>query len=92
MGRRDNGEGSVRKLSDGYWECVTQSKYINPQTCKPKRFKRKGKTEKEAKASAKAARDAWEKEIEKKVISDKNEREMRNLELETKKDEKNKII
>lgn len=65
MGRRDNGEGSARKLSDGSWECVTQSKYINPQTCKPKRFKRKGKTEKEAKASAKAARDAWEKEIEK---------------------------
>ena len=41
---------------------------------------------------AKIAKEQLEKETGKKVISDKNAREMRNLELETKKDEKNKII
>ena len=41
---------------------------------------------------AKIAKEQLEKETGKKVISYKNEREMRNLELETKKDEKNKII
>ena len=41
---------------------------------------------------AEIAKEQLEKETGKKVISDKNAREMRNLELETKKDEKNKII
>ena len=41
---------------------------------------------------AKIAKEQLEKETGKKVISGRNAREMRNLELETKKDEKNKII
>ena len=41
---------------------------------------------------AKIAKEQLEKETGKKVISDRNAREMRNLELEKKKDEKNKII
>lgn len=65
MSREENREGSVRKLSDGSWECITQSKYLNPKTGNPKRFKRKGKTEKEARTASKMARDAWEKEFEK---------------------------
>lgn len=65
MSREENREGSVRKLSDGSWECITQSKYLNPKTGNPKRFKRKRKTEKEARTSSKMARDAWEKEFEK---------------------------
>lgn len=65
MSREENREGSVRKLSDGSWECITQSKYLNPKTGNPKRFKRKGKNEKEARTSSKMARDAWEKEFEK---------------------------
>lgn len=48
MSRKENREGSARQLSDGSWECITQSKYLNPKTGSPKRFKRKGKTEKEA--------------------------------------------
>ena len=65
MSREENREGSVRKLSDSSWECITQSKYLNPKTGNPKRFKRKGKTEKEARTLSKMARDAWEKEFEK---------------------------
>lgn len=65
MGRKNNGDGSTRQLTDGSWECVIQSKYINPKTGNPKRIKRKGKTEKEAINNAKMALDAWEKEIEK---------------------------
>ena len=41
---------------------------------------------------AKISKEQLKKETGKKVISDRNAREMRNLELETKKDEKNKII
>lgn len=48
MAKKANGEGSVRQLPDGTFECITQSKYLNPKTNKYKRFKRKGKTEKEA--------------------------------------------
>ena len=44
MSRKENREGSARQLSDGSWECITQSKYLNPKTGSPKRFKRKGKT------------------------------------------------
>ena len=65
MGRKNNGDGSTRQLTDGLWECVIQSKYINPKTGNPKRIKRKGKTEKEAINNTKMALDAWEKEIEK---------------------------
>ena len=65
MGRKNNGDGSTRQLTDGSWECVIQSKYINPKTGNPKRIKRKGRTEKEAINNTKMALDAWEKEIEK---------------------------
>lgn len=58
-GRKENGEGNVRKLPSGKYECVVQSKYINPKTGKPKRIKRVGETEK-----AKLDLVAWEKEIE----------------------------
>lgn len=61
--RRENGEGSARKLDDGQWECVIQSKLINPKTLKPKRFKRKGKSEQEARKNAQMAMNAWEKEL-----------------------------
>ena len=36
-GRKENGEGNVRKLPSGKYECVVQSKYINPKTGKQKR-------------------------------------------------------
>lgn len=61
--RKNNGEGSTRQLEDGTWECIIQSKYINPESksAKPKRIKRKGKTEKESIKNAKTALLAWEK-------------------------------
>ena len=34
--RKENGEGNVRKLPGGKYECVIQSKYLNPKTGKPK--------------------------------------------------------
>lgn len=46
MRRKQNGYGSVRELENGSWECIIQSKYINPKTGKPKRIKRKGANEK----------------------------------------------
>lgn len=64
MGRKSNGDGSVRQLSDGPWECMIQSKYPNPKTGNPKRIKRKASTEKEAVANAKMALTAWEKSFE----------------------------
>lgn len=63
-GRKENGEGNVRKLPSGKYECVVQSKYINPKTGKPKRIKRVGETEKVAREKAKLDLVAWEKEIE----------------------------
>ena len=63
-GRKENGEGNVRKLPSGKYECVVQSKYINPKTGKPKRIKRVGETEKAAREKAKLDLVAWEKEIE----------------------------
>lgn len=54
--------GSVRKIDTGY-ECVIQSSLINPKTGKPKRIKRKGSTEKEARTKALDALNSWEKEI-----------------------------
>lgn len=62
--KENNGEGSTRRLSDGSWECIVQSKYLNPKTGNPKRIKRKGNTEAEARQNAKMAKDAWEKEFE----------------------------
>lgn len=63
-GKQVNGEGNVRKLPDGGFECIIQSKYINPKTGKPKRIKRKGTTEAKAREKAKMDLAAWEKEIE----------------------------
>lgn len=63
-GRKENGEGNVRKLPSGKYECVVQSKYINPKTGKLKRIKRVGETEKAAREKAKLDLVAWEKEIE----------------------------
>ena len=63
-GRKENGEGNVRKLPSGKYECVVQSKYINPKTGKPKRIKRVGETEKAAREKAKLDLAVWEKEIE----------------------------
>ena len=52
---RKNGEGSVRQLSNGKWECIIQSKYTNPDSnsLSPKRIKRTGNTELEAKKKSK---------------------------------------
>lgn len=60
--RKSNGEGSCRKIAPGKYECVVQSNLINPKTLKPKRFMRRGSTEKEARAEAIMAMQAWEKE------------------------------
>lgn len=64
--KKSNGEGSTRQLPDGSWECIIQSKYLNPESKdnKPKRIKRKGKTEKEAIKNCKMALLAWEKMFE----------------------------
>ena len=64
-GKQVNGEGNVRLLSSGKYECIIQSKYINPKTGKPKRIKRIAETECQARENAKTALNAWEKEIEK---------------------------
>lgn len=64
MTKKQNGQGSVRQLPDGSFECVIQSKYLNPETNKYKRFKRKGKTEKEAIKNSRMALLAWEKSYE----------------------------
>lgn len=64
MAKKSNGEGSVRQLADGSWECVIQSKYLNPKTNKPKRVKRKGKNEKDASKKCRMALLAWEKQFE----------------------------
>ena len=64
MAKKSNGEGSTRQLTDGTWECIIQSKYLNPETNKPKRIKRKGKTEKDAHKKCKMALLAWEKQFE----------------------------
>ena len=63
-GRKENGECNVRKLPSGKYECVVQSKYINPKTGKPKRIKRVWETEKAAREKAKLDLAVWEKEIE----------------------------
>ena len=62
--KEQNGEGNVRQLKDGSYECLIQSKYLNPKTGKPKRIKRKAATEKEAREKAKMDLAAWEKDYE----------------------------
>ncbi len=64
VSKEQNGNGSMRRLPDGTFECVIQSNYINPKTGNPKRIKRRGKTEEETREKAKMALAAWEKEIE----------------------------
>lgn len=61
--RKENKEGSCRKIDKNKWECVVQSTFINPKTMKPKRFKRTASTEKEARELAQMACAHWEKEI-----------------------------
>jgi len=64
MKRTENRKGSARQLPDGTWECIIQSKYINPKTGNMKRIKRKGVTEAEARENCKDALTAWEKQFE----------------------------
>lgn len=65
MGRTANGEGSTRlDPKTGKWECLIQSKYLNPKTGKPKRFKRVAETEQEAIENCKLAVEQWEKAFE----------------------------
>lgn len=66
-GRKENGNGSIRFV-DGVYECVMQSKYLNPDTLKPKRIKRRAKTEREATRKARTALLAWEKAYESKSL------------------------
>lgn len=68
MAKKAKGEGSVRQLPDGSWECVIQSKYLNPKTNTAKRIKRKGKNAKEATKNAKLALKVWEKQFEAGVV------------------------
>lgn len=68
MAKRDNGKGSTRKLPSGQWECLIQSKYLNPDTNKPKRIKRVGKTEADATKKCIMAVKAWEKQYEERRI------------------------
>lgn len=63
MAKRKDGDGSVRQLPDGLWECLMQSKYIN-ENGRSKRIKRKAGTEQEAIKSCRLALKAWEKEFE----------------------------
>lgn len=63
-GKRENGEGTTRRLLSGKYECIVQSKYMNPKTGKPKRIKRICDTESAAREKAKMDLAAWEKEIE----------------------------
>ena len=62
--KEQDGNGNMRQLPDGTFECVIQSKYINPKTGKPKRVKRRGKSKNETREKTQMALAAWEKEIE----------------------------
>ena len=64
MSKKSKGEGSVWQLSDGSWECVIQSKYLNPKTNTAKRIKRRGKSPNEATKNCKMALKIWEKQFE----------------------------
>ena len=50
--REENYNGSVRKISNNCYECVIQSRYFN-ENGNPKRIKRRGKTEAEAREKCK---------------------------------------
>lgn len=63
MAKRKRREGTVMQLDNGIFEAITQSSIVNPETGKPKRFKRRGNTADEALVNARAARDHWEIEI-----------------------------
>lgn len=73
---KKNGQGSTRKISEDKWECIIQSKYINPdsKTLSPKRIKRTGKTEAEAQKKAKQALLIWENNFEKNKNNNKIDR------------------
>lgn len=61
--KKENGEGYAVKLGTNSWQCTVQSKHMNPKSGKPKRIKRRGKTEREARSRAQDAMLAWEKSI-----------------------------
>ena len=61
--RSGNGAGSTRKLANGQWECIIQSRNINPKTGKPKRIKRQGETEEQARKNAQIELKRWEKAL-----------------------------
>ena len=61
--KNENGEGSVRQLPDGRFECIIQSKLINPKTGRNKRIKRIGTTASDCRKKAKAALSVWEKNM-----------------------------
>ena len=63
MAKRQNGEGSVRKIADGVYEAIVQSSILNPETNNYKRFKRRGATEEAALTNAKMAKNNWELEM-----------------------------
>lgn len=63
MANRKRGEGTVTRLANGTYEAIIQSSQLNPDTMKPKRFKRRGNTSEEAVANAKAACEHWEIEL-----------------------------
>lgn len=63
MANRKRGEGTVTQLANGTYEAIIQSSQLNPDTMKPKRFKRRGNTAEEAVANAKAACTHWEIEL-----------------------------
>lgn len=60
----ENGNGSVRKTKAGTYECIIQSKIINPNTGKELRVKRTRKTRQEAEKAAKLAIKAEIKRIQ----------------------------
>ncbi len=62
--RRKNNEGSVRQVDGDTWECVMDSKYINPKTGNTKRIKRRGKSKQDAIEKTRQALISWEKEFE----------------------------
>ena len=64
MAKKANGEGNLRQLPNGVWECVIQSKYLNPHAKGYKRVKRRGKTADEAAKKCKMALKVWEKQFE----------------------------
>ena len=37
-GKRENGEGTTRRLSSGKYECIVQSKYMNPKHVKKRKW------------------------------------------------------